>query len=332
MKRLLSSQACLFLINLTVATALYSAGDAGDEGVKQSKSIDPSYAPLEERAGKYRAKVYDEASVVDLCEISFFGHTTVGGVRKESDDSMNKLDLAFIKEIIIKKPDFESGHYPDKSFSLADIVTDTGVRIEDMLLPKHIIICGKENNTHIQKSWFLNKISRVTIEQPVEEEESAVAKKYVERIFKKEERSKPEAKNAIKNAIKEEIAGVKKEVDEVKRETAVIKRLSEDVTREVASVKAGVQAEVKAEVKKEVAQSAQEKKEEEQKEAEKKEEEKKEIVIVKEVQKAVTPIETREQPAISEHTSVKDAFVHLFRLIVDFGKSIVHFVMQLLPV
>jgi len=356
MKKLFLSQLYLVLLSFTTIPVLYSAGDAGEQGVQASKSLDPSYAPLEEGAGKYRAKVYDAGSMVDLCEISFFGHTKVGGVRKESDDSMNMLDLKFIKEIIIKKPDYTSQRYADKTFSLADVVADTGVKIEDMLLPKHIIICGKENNTHIEKSWFLNKVSRVTIEQPLDTANSSAAQDYVEKIFKNKDRTKPKTSRAtersrerdkernkekeefeksapvnVEKGCGEEVAQVKKEVENVRQETAEIKRRAQETTGNIAAVKAEVTAEITAEMKKELARLTEEKQNDGSLVTEKTEQTGKEAVGPQ-AQNTATPLLKREQPAVSEHTSVKDAFVHVVRSIVDFAKSIGRFVMQLLPV
>jgi len=312
MKRFVRYMGITILMNIAPVAFIHPAGDAGSAGVQQSTSLEPSYAALEEGAGKYRSKVFDEKSVVDLCEISFFGHTTVGGVRKEADDSMNKLDLAFIKEIIVKKSDYDSKRYSDRSFSLVTIITDTGVAVEDLLVPKHVIICGREKDTHVQKSWFLNKISRVLLEQPTETGKAVSAKDYVEKIFKKDISASSKAVASLKEVepIKEDVAEMKKEVARVKRETDEVRREADEVKQKTEEATRDI-----AQMKEDVAKS----------------EAKKEVIVVKEVVRPAVPPKTSEKLAKSEHKTVRDAFGSLVTAVVDFVKAIVNGVLQLFP-
>jgi hypothetical protein len=136
------------------------------DGKKTSALLEPSYAPLESGEGSFSGMVYDESIVSEVKDISFFGHTTVGGIRKESDDSMNRLEISKIKEIIVLKRSYDSKRYSDKEFSLVQVVTNDGTTIEDLLVPKHVIICGIEVKTQMERSWFLSKLDKIVMGKP----------------------------------------------------------------------------------------------------------------------------------------------------------------------
>ena len=136
------------------------------DGKKTSTVLEPSYAPLEAGEGSFCATVYDESTVAEVKDISFFGHTTIGGIRKESDDSMNRLEISKIKEMVVVKRSYDSKRYSDKEFSLVQVVTTDGTTIEDLLVPKHVIVCGIEVKTQMERSWFLSKINKLVMGKP----------------------------------------------------------------------------------------------------------------------------------------------------------------------
>ncbi len=146
---------------ILVACACVNMGDAGKYG---SRLLEPSFAKLEEGQGSYHGIVYDETSKTQVRDLSFFGHTNVGGILKESDDSVNRLELSKLKEIHVSKPSYDSRRYSDKDLVFATVTTVNGTKIKDLLFPKHVVICGKEKNTNMEKSWFVGKINKIIVE------------------------------------------------------------------------------------------------------------------------------------------------------------------------
>ncbi|MFH0898265.1 MAG: hypothetical protein V1855_01680 [bacterium] len=137
----------------------------GDTGGKYgSRLLEPSFAPLEEGQGSYHGRVIDETTTAQIRDLSFFGHTNVGGILKESDDSVNKLELSKIKEINIVNANYDSKRYGDKELILTTITTIDGTKVKDILIPKHIVICGKEKETNMEKSWFIGKINKLIVD------------------------------------------------------------------------------------------------------------------------------------------------------------------------
>ncbi|MBD3231587.1 hypothetical protein GF322_02880 [Candidatus Dependentiae bacterium] len=127
--------------------------------------LEPEFVELKEGEGSFSGKIYDEQSIIDVKEISFTGHTSIGGVRKETDDSVNILDLAIIKEIEILKPDYESKRFSDKEFTLTAIEYLHDSQRKEFLVPKKIVICAREANTGQKKAWLFSKIKKITIER-----------------------------------------------------------------------------------------------------------------------------------------------------------------------
>jgi hypothetical protein len=177
MKQYLSPLAITLLASLFFSFSIKSMGD----GEKTNTTLEPSFAHLEEGGGSFSAKVYDDNTITELKDLSFFGHTDVGGIRCEKDDSMIKLDLAHLKEIKVLQPGFESKRYSNQEFSLATIIVDNDVVMNDLLIPRHIVICGIEKKTSAEKAWFLNKISRLVILGA--KDEDVPQKRFVEKIF-----------------------------------------------------------------------------------------------------------------------------------------------------
>ncbi len=164
-----------------LVVVLAGMGDGAKRGVN---GVEPSYARLEEGEPSICATIYDETTVTEIQDISFFGHTSIGGIRKEADDSANKLDLGKIQELSIEKSIFESKRFPDGAFCLVKVITRSGAFIEDLLVPRHIIICGIDKKSQMERSWFLNKIDRVVIDRPLKDAEKPEA--VIEKAFKAE--------------------------------------------------------------------------------------------------------------------------------------------------
>lgn len=135
-----------------------------DGAKKHSAGIEPSYAQLEEGQGSLSITIYDESTVTEIQDASFFGHTSVGGIRCEVNDSNNKIDLAKIRELVVVQRGFQSKRFQDKEFTLIRIITSTGAMLDNLLVPKHVILCGIEKNTGMERSWFIEKIDKLVVE------------------------------------------------------------------------------------------------------------------------------------------------------------------------
>lgn len=149
-----------FSFFVLVATLTCNMGDKE----KSTLASEPGFASLAEGEGSFRAVIYDERNQYMLKDFSFFGHTSVGGVRRETDDSVTKIEISKIRELKVLKPHFDSKRFGDKDFLLAEITSATGAVTSDLLIPKKVIICGVDEKSGLEKSWFLHKISKVAVQ------------------------------------------------------------------------------------------------------------------------------------------------------------------------
>lgn len=153
-----------FLLRLVFFGVVFSITcNMGDKDKSVSPN-EPGFARLAEGEGSLRALVHDESTQCVLKDFSFFGHTTVGGIRRETDDSVTRFELSKIKEIKVLKPHYDSKRFGDKDFLLAEVTSTTGAVISDLLVPKKLIICGIDEKTGLEKSWFLQKVDRVVMQ------------------------------------------------------------------------------------------------------------------------------------------------------------------------
>lgn len=175
---------CLTRLLVYFVFMFFIAG-MGNGAKRGSLAVEPSFAPLEEGEPSLVATIYDESTVTEVSDISFFGHTSIGGIRKETDDSTNKLYLGKVKELNIVKSTFESKRFRDREFSLAKVIMSNGTLVEDLLIPKHVIICGIDKKSQMERSWFLSKIDKVVIEKGVSVSEAPEV--VVDKVFKREQ-------------------------------------------------------------------------------------------------------------------------------------------------
>lgn len=137
-------------------------------GEQQDASIskDPEFTPLEAEEELFNGVIKDDKTVTEVIQLSFFGHTKVGGIRRDDDDSVTTLSLANIKSITIQESFAVSQKYPEQEFARIQKVALDGTVTDGFLLPRHVIICGVEKKTGDEKAWYLNKINELII-QPV---------------------------------------------------------------------------------------------------------------------------------------------------------------------
>jgi hypothetical protein len=201
-----------------------------DGAKRNSVSLEPSFAPLEEGASSFVATIYDESTVTEIQDVSFFGHTSIGGIRKDTDDSTNKLELGKMRELVVVKSTYESTRFGDREFSLAKVVAANGAVIDNLLIPKHVIICGVEKKTQMERSWFLSKIDKVVIEKQAKAEAPEVV---IEKAYKKEQEKwvAPAEKRAVAEAAAPAPSKQVVQVPEEKKSgfAAAAKRLWDDV-------------------------------------------------------------------------------------------------------
>ena len=165
-------------------------------------ALEPEFIKLKEGEGVYSGTIYDEKSVVDVNEISFTGHTSIGGIRKEGDDSVNVLDFAILKELRILNPNYISKRFSDKEFVQVEVEFLRDQNYEEFLVPRHVVICALNANTGQKKAWFLSKIQKITIKRG----ETRAAR------LAKEEAEQPQEEEGILGKIK---SGVKTVVEKI---------------------------------------------------------------------------------------------------------------------
>ena len=125
-----------------------------------------AYHQLKEKEGCYHAVIYDDGNKIEVRSFSFTGYTTLNGVLKESDDSVNRLDISQLKEIVVTNRSYMSDRYKNLELIQATVTTSNGKKISDLLIPRQVEISGIEISTQIQKAWNLSKIEKVVIKGP----------------------------------------------------------------------------------------------------------------------------------------------------------------------
>ncbi len=159
----------LILVSLNIwGGSLSALGELNEmPGAAPGRMTIPSYTALHEAEEVYAAKVIDEATVTELTEVSFYGSNTLGGIRREDNDSITTIDLSTTRELIIVDKKFISQRHKDgekgKEFGLARKIASDGSITEGLLIPLRVVLCGVEKGTLDKKAWFLNMINSVVI-------------------------------------------------------------------------------------------------------------------------------------------------------------------------
>lgn len=151
-------QVVILLLCVTLFMSCEELGTGNEANKERLK-----YVPLEEGAGNYGGTVYDEKTQTELEELSFYGQTTLGGVRNEASDVVEQLDMENMREIIILDSDFVSDRYENKHFILADVVLKNGSKLNKLLIPPKVMICGIDRITRVPQVWQMAKIDRLII-------------------------------------------------------------------------------------------------------------------------------------------------------------------------
>jgi hypothetical protein len=156
---------CIITQSIFLTLIAFFCINMGGGKTRYSTSKEPLFAPLEEKEGSYSGVIIDGRKKTQVRNLSFFGHTTITGIRKENDDSFNKLDFAKIKNITVLKQNYESKRYPNKEFSRISLETTSPKKtiVKNLLAPKGIVICGIEKTTGIEKAWWLRKVNKIIV-------------------------------------------------------------------------------------------------------------------------------------------------------------------------
>lgn len=186
----------------------------GEGGAKKysASTNEPTFAPLEEGAGNYSGSVFDEKTETKLSHLSFYGSTSVGGLRQEDNDSVSSFDLSRIHTLEVVEPNFQSKRF-NNTFVRVNVTlrskkdpNKTKKLIREVLVPQRVTICGLEEETGMQKAWFLEKISKIVVTMSASQIEAMMPEEK-RHGFRKRRSMRSEDKENMEN---EQSAQVKK--------------------------------------------------------------------------------------------------------------------------
>lgn len=150
----------LLLMLLASSLCCFQPLTAG--GKPKNDGEDIQYIELGSDQGIYDAIIVDGNTTLTVTKLSFGGDTTLDGIKKEHDSSSNRIDLADINTIEMIDSLYDSKRYPQQEFCKVLITTLNGAK-EEMLMPRHLLICGEAHTSKFKKSWVLRTLSRLTI-------------------------------------------------------------------------------------------------------------------------------------------------------------------------
>ena len=154
----------LVFVFVTSCNNVLSFGDLLQQSSTTGK--EPGFAKLEEGQGLFDGIIKDEQTETYIQQISFFGHTSIGGIRQENNDIMTKLNLENIKRLEVIDKIYTSKRYPEKEFSLVRKISAPrgGAEVaEEILIPRNVVMCGIDRKTGDERSWYLNKIDQLIV-------------------------------------------------------------------------------------------------------------------------------------------------------------------------
>lgn len=172
---------------LILTITLFSCANFTD-GAEKSKKDEPEFVTLMEGEGSFAGTIYDDKNIIPVHEISFTGHSKIGGIRRETDDSVSILDLSKLKEIEILQESYVSPRYQDKEFMLVKTVSNNGAITNDLLVPRNIVICAIATETDMEKSWYMKKIQKIVIESDLQKARAKAFNEKLEEDLAKEEK------------------------------------------------------------------------------------------------------------------------------------------------
>lgn len=136
---------------------------AGGKEKKETDLSAPHHVELSPDLGIYKGVVTDGMNHTAVTKISFAGETEIDGIRKESDNSSNRVSLADIVSLEVLNPLHESARYPKQEFARVAVRTTANDVVEELLFPRHLLICAQSRDSQIKKSWFLHSITNISV-------------------------------------------------------------------------------------------------------------------------------------------------------------------------
>jgi hypothetical protein len=120
----------------------------------------PEFVELKDKEVSYAATIYNGAGTTDVIDLSFSGDTKLGEIKNEKQDFFMELNFAELKEIRIDKPLFASDKYKGEDFIKASVSQIDDTTINNVLIPRNTLICGKKG---IGLTWYLRDIKKIVI-------------------------------------------------------------------------------------------------------------------------------------------------------------------------
>lgn len=162
------------LEHLFMGLVLFFTVNMDTQSGKRSVDLEPSFAPLQAGQGSFIGEIHDGSMAVEVEDLSFFGTTSLGHIKSEDNDSVCEFDLAEITQLEVIQPHFDSCRFSDQVFTKVSITTllskaqnpqDSGQTrtVNNLLVPRNIIVCGRERATGIKRAWFINKINKILV-------------------------------------------------------------------------------------------------------------------------------------------------------------------------
>jgi len=162
----------MLLIILLTALIGTATNDHLSAGGKAKENEVEHYIELGADQGIYNATINDSEQAITVSKLSFAGETTLDGIKKETDNSISRISLGEIETIKMLDPIYESKRYPQIELCAVALTTTNGA-LEEMLMPRNLLICGQDRDSGIKKTWSLRKINAIQLEHDQEEERAS---------------------------------------------------------------------------------------------------------------------------------------------------------------
>lgn len=140
-------------------------------GGEPASPIELQFTELEDEGQSYIAKIIDGDSVTRVKDISFTGRTSIGGIRRKTDDGVTsskiEIDLADIKELEVVQRSFSVKHLDEREFTVVNCISLKNKSIKNLLFPKNVIISAKsleKGMSNFKLTWRLRDIDKIVIE------------------------------------------------------------------------------------------------------------------------------------------------------------------------
>lgn len=151
----------MFYITALLAACILNCSVFAAGKSKEEKEL-PYYVDLRSDQGIYNGFILDSDKYIPVTRISFSGQTTLDDVRKETDSSLNRINLGEIRSIRMINPLFESQRYPGKEWCLVGITTLNG-SMEQILVRPNLVICAQAQTSGLKKSWVIRTITELEV-------------------------------------------------------------------------------------------------------------------------------------------------------------------------